>query len=67
MIFLDVLFQNNHLGSELFTQMFKNNNPNMIFKFLDEKTSFFEEIKIMLSFPNGIFIKTILKRFFKIN
>ena len=67
LIFLDVLFQNNHLGSELFKQMFKNNNPNMIFKFLDEKTSFFEEIKIMLSFPNGIFIKTILKRFFKIN
>ena len=66
LIFLDVLFQNNHLGSELFTQMFKKNSPNMIFKFLDEKTSFLEEIKIMLSFPNGVFIKTILKRIFKI-
>ena len=66
LIFLDVLFQNNHLGSELFTRMFKKNSPNMIFKFLDEKTSFLEEIKIMLSFPNGVFIKTILKRIFKI-
>ena len=66
LIFLDVLFQNNHLGSVLFTQMFKNNSPNLIFKFLDEKTSFIEEIKIMLSFPKGIFIKTILKRIFKI-
>ncbi|MDA0758444.1 MAG: lycopene cyclase family protein [Bacteroidetes bacterium] len=66
LIFLDVLFQNNHLGSVLFTQMFKKNSPNLIFKFLDEKTSFIEEIKIMLSFPKGIFIKTILKRIFKI-
>ncbi|KRO85929.1 MAG: hypothetical protein ABR90_01740, partial [Cryomorphaceae bacterium BACL29 MAG-121220-bin8] len=38
LIFLDVLFQNNHLGSVLFTQMFKKNSPNLIFKFLDEKT-----------------------------
>ena len=66
LIFLDVLFQNNHLGSELFTRMFKKNSPNMIFKFLDEKTSFLEEIKIMLSFPKVIFIKIILKRIFKI-
>ncbi|MGY8946435.1 MAG: lycopene cyclase family protein [Flavobacteriales bacterium] len=66
LIFLDVLFQNNHLGSKLFTQMFKKNSPNLIFKFLDEKTSFYEELKIMLSFPQLIFIKTILKRIFKI-
>ena len=66
LIFLDVLFQNNHLGSKLFIEMFKKNSPNMIFKFLNEQTSFFEEIKIMLSFPKGIFIKTILKRIFKI-
>jgi len=61
-----VLFQNNHLGSKLFIEMFKKNSPNMIFKFLNEQTSFFEEIKIMLSFPKGIFIKTILKRILKI-
>jgi lycopene beta-cyclase len=64
LIFLDVLYQNNHLGSNLFTQMFRNNSPKIIFKFLDEKSNFLEELKIMSSFSVGIFIKTILKRIF---
>jgi lycopene beta-cyclase len=66
LIFLDVLYQNNHLGRKLFTQMFKNNNPKLIFKFLDEKSNLFEEIKIMSSFSTGIFLKTIYKRLFNL-
>ena len=66
LIFLDVLYQNNHLGVKLFSQMFKNNNPKLIFKFLDEKSTFLEELKIMSSFSSGIFIKTILKRIFNL-
>jgi lycopene beta-cyclase len=66
LIFLDVLYQNNHLGGKLFTQMFKNNSPKLIFKFLDEKSTFTEELKIMSSFSTGIFIKTILKRIFNL-
>jgi lycopene beta-cyclase len=46
--------------------MFKNNNPKLIFKFLDEKSSLFEEIKIMSSFSTGIFLKTIYKRLFNL-
>ena len=65
-IFLDVLFQNNHMGKKLFTQMFQNNKAKTIFKFLDEKSTILEEIKIMASFSIGIFLKTIFKRLLKL-
>ena len=65
-IFLDVLYQNNHLGKKLFTQMFKNNRSKLIFKFLDEKSNFIEELSIMANFSIGIFVKTIIKRIFKL-
>ena len=35
-----------------------------IFKFLDEQTTFLEELKIMLSFPVGLFVKALWKRIF---
>ena len=41
LIFLDVLYEKNHLGKNLFSNMFKKNNPKTIFKFLDNKSSFF--------------------------
>ena len=65
-IFLDVLFQNNHMGKKLFTQMFQNNKAKTIFKFLDEKSTILEEIKIMANFSIGIFLKTIFKRLLKL-
>jgi len=65
LIFLDVLYEKNHLGKNLFSNMFKKNNPKTIFKFLDNKSSFFEELKIMLSFPKTIFLSAVVKRFFK--
>ena len=65
LIFLDVLFYNNHLGKKLFTDMFTKNNSKTIFKFLDNKSNFIDEIKIMLSFPKSIFLTAVLKRLFK--
>lgn len=65
-IFLDVLFQNNHMGKKLFTQMFQNNKAKTIFKFLDEKSTILEEIKIMANFSMGIFLKTIFKRLLRL-
>ena len=64
LIFLDVLYQNNHLGRKLFTEMFKNNPPELIFKFLDEKSNFIDELKIMSSFSTSIFIKNYFKKNF---
>lgn len=65
LIFLDVLYEKNHLGKNLFSNMFKKNDPKTIFKFLDNKSSFFEELKIMLSFPKTIFLSAVVKRLFK--
>ena len=65
LIFLDVLYYENHLGKQLFTDMFKKNDPKTIFKFLDNKSSFMEELKIMLSFPKIIFLSAVLKRICK--
>ena len=65
LIFLDVLFDKNYLGKNLFTNMFKKNDPKTIFKFLDNKSSFYEELKIMLSFPKTIFLFAVIKRLIK--
>ena len=50
LLFLDVLTRYNEQGGKLFSRMFSKNPPVRIFRFLDEKTTFIEEIKIMLSF-----------------
>lgn len=62
LLFLDVLFKRNDLGSSLFVRLFKRNPPNLILKFLDEETSFFEELRIMLSMPAFRFIEAIIQR-----
>ncbi|MCH1385052.1 MAG: lycopene cyclase family protein [Flavobacteriaceae bacterium] len=64
LLFLDVLAKHNHLGSVLFSQMFRKNKPLRIFKFLDEKSSVFQDIQIMRSFPTVLFIKQFVKRLF---
>ena len=62
LLFLDVLAQNNHKGSFLFSRMFQRNNPKTILRFLDEKTSFAEEVRIMRSFPVGVFVWQLIRR-----
>ena len=67
LLFLDVLKHYNANGSELFSSMFKNNSPVRIFRFLDEKTNFIEEFKILLSFSfiqKIWFLKALFKRLF---
>ena len=66
LVFLDVLFNKNFLGSSLFETMFKKNNFNSIFRFLDNESSYYEDFKIINSFPKVIFIKSFLKNIPKI-
>ncbi len=65
LLFLDVLYHDNALGSLLFTRLFQRNKPQKIFRFLDEQTSFWEEIQIMTSFPPLLFLSALLKRLFR--
>ena len=62
LLFLDVLARYNHRGGFLFSRMFQHNNPITILRFLDEKTTFKEEVRIMRSFPVLMFVKELLRR-----
>ena len=64
LLFLDVLYRRNDLGSSVFSSLFKKGNPTLIFKFLDEETSFAEDLKVMLKCPKWLFIKAVFGRLF---
>ena len=66
MLFLDVLAKYNAEGSELFSRMFRRNTPQLIFQFLDEKTSYRQEFLLMRSFPIGRFVSALFKRIFSL-
>ena len=68
LILIDVLYNYNHLGNKIFSSLFRNNKPNKVLNFLDEKTNLIDELKIMYSFPWSIkilFIKALFKNLFK--
>ncbi|QCK14153.1 lycopene cyclase family protein [Mangrovivirga cuniculi] len=64
MLLIDVLFDNNEKGAEIFSSLFRKNNPVKIFDFLDERTKISEEVKIMFSSPQMPFLKSMFKRIF---
>lgn len=61
LIFLDVLFNKNSVGSVLFETMFKKNSFSSIFRFLDNEGSYWDDLRIINSFPKLMFIKSFLK------
>jgi len=62
LIFLDVLFRNNEVGSTVFSSIFNGNKVQEIFTFLDEKGTWFSDIKIILhTGPKLNFIKSFFK------
>lgn len=65
LLFLDVLYKRNDLGNTIFSSLFKKGNPELILKFLDEETSFSEDLKVMLKCPTWIFVKILFARFLK--
>lgn len=62
LIFVDVLYRKNHLGASIFGMMFQKNPTDRIFRFLDNETSFTEELRIMWSLPKKEFIKSVFSR-----
>ena len=62
LLMLDVLANHNHLGSNLFSKLFQRNSLKNVFRFLDEETSFIEDLRIMLSMPPLRFIIALFKR-----
>jgi len=64
LIFLDVLASHNEEGAVLFSSMFRKGNVKTIFSFLDEESSLWEDLKIILSVPPKRFIQAFFKRLF---
>jgi len=62
LLMLDVLANHNHMGSKLFSKLFQRNSLKNIFRFLDEETSFIEDLRIMLSMPPLRFITALFRR-----
>jgi lycopene beta-cyclase len=65
LLLLDILDRKNELGSHIFSSMFKKGNPTLIFKFLDEETTLYEDIQVILKCPKMLFIKAIFHVAFK--
>jgi lycopene beta-cyclase len=65
LLLLDILYRHNELGSRIFSSLFKKGSPALVFKFLDEKTSLIEDVKVILKCPKIPFIKALLHVLFK--
>ena len=65
LLLLDILGSKNELGSKIFSSMFKSGNSTVIFKFLDEETSFSEDLQVIWRCPKMLFIKALFGRIFK--
>lgn len=65
LLLLDILDKKNHLGSTIFSSMFQKGNATVIFKFLDEETSFFEDLQVIWKCPKGLFVKALFGRIFR--
>lgn len=62
LLLLDVLSHNNALGQPIFESLFKKRSPQLIFKFLDEETNLWEDLKF-ISCPSSLpFIKALCRR-----
>jgi lycopene beta-cyclase len=63
-ILLDVLQNKKMSGDKIFAQLFKKNSPQTILKFLDNETTFMEELKIMNSVSLSAFLPATIRQIF---
>ena len=49
-----------------FKTLFEKGNQTLIFKFLDEETSFSEDLQVIWKCPKGLFLKAFFARIFRL-
>nr|WP_322623373.1 lycopene cyclase family protein [uncultured Flavobacterium sp.] len=64
LLLLDILAKQNEKGSGIFSAMFRKGKAAPVFKFLDEETNLWGDLKVIWSCPKGLFIKALLRRLF---
>ena len=62
-VLLDVLHNKRATGKEIFSTLFKKNKPQQVLKFMDNESSFTEELKIISSLPTFPFLRAAFKQF----
>lgn len=67
LLLLDILYRHNELGSRIFSSLFKKGSPKLIFQFLDEETTFLQDVKVILKCPKMPFIKALFRVIFRSN
>lgn len=55
-ILLQVLYRRGGLGAEIFTALFRHNPIQRIFRFLDEESSWWDDLQVLASVPPGPFV-----------
>jgi lycopene beta-cyclase len=64
-VLLNVMLKNRTPQDEVFTRLFKYNQASQVLKFLDEDTSFFEDVALINTVPKPPFIKAAWNVLFK--
>ena len=59
-IFLNVFLKHRHAAADVFTRLYAHNRPAALFRFLDEQTSFSEELRVMWAAPKLPFVRAAL-------
>lgn len=59
---LYILYHNKFSGKRIFTRLFKKNKPQLLLRFLDNESSFREEVSIISSLPAWPFLKAALRQ-----
>jgi lycopene beta-cyclase len=63
-ILLRILTNDKLPGNIIFSNLFRNNKATDILQFLDNETSFLQEMKIISVLPKGVFVKAALQQVF---
>jgi len=66
-VFLQVFIDQKIAGSKVFESLFFKNSPQKMLRFLEEKTSLWEDLSLMLTVPTFPFLSAAIKLFFKGN
>ena len=64
LLLLDVLQRNNGIGGQIFTTLFRRNPVDRLFRFLDEESSLWDELRIVLTPPPMEFIRAFFRKVF---
>ena len=65
LLLLDILWRRNELGAGIFGRLFERRAPQLIFKFLDERTNFWEEIQVMSSSNAWLFLGALRRNLYR--